>query len=60
MVTRVAHGFETNKQTNKQQIINFLDEKNMLAYIFKLVKRNKTYNKLNINFGNLFYCQLTV
>ena len=48
------------KQTNKQQIINFLDEKNMLAYIFKLVKRNKTYNKLNINFGNLFYCQLIV
>ena len=60
MVTQVVHGFdEWNKQRNKWQIVNFLDDKNILAYI-KLVKRNKTYNKLNINFEYLLYCQFTV
>ena len=34
MVTQVVHGFdEWNKQRNKRQIVNFLDDKNILAYI---------------------------
>ena len=34
MVTQIVHGFdEWNKQRNKRQIVNFLDDKNILAYI---------------------------
>lgn len=46
------------KQTN-ERTINFLDDKNILAYIFQLGKRKK-YNKLNIDFDYLFHHQLAV
>ena len=40
MVTQVVHGFdEWNKQRYKQQIVNFLDDKNILAYIQIIEKK---------------------